>query len=118
MTLRLRLSQTALSRNVTHSGRVPRSAAARTRQNAGKRATSGHYGELLGGECTEPLVNAPASFMAPSDVNISLPLKGITPAQLGFIRIHDIQPLLINKRSGGAFCAFRNIPALTFVSPY
>ncbi|MCQ7723337.1 DUF3251 domain-containing protein, partial [Salmonella enterica] len=25
--------------------------------------------------------------------NISLPLKGITPAQLGFIRIHDIQPV-------------------------
>lgn len=39
------------------------------------------------------LVNAPASLRAPSDVNISLPLKGITPAQLGFIRIHDIQPV-------------------------
>ncbi|PXV41724.1 hypothetical protein AIN29_00770, partial [Salmonella enterica subsp. enterica serovar Newport] len=39
------------------------------------------------------LVNAPASLLAPSDVNISLPLKGITPAQLGFIRIHDIQPV-------------------------
>ncbi|ELY3371815.1 DUF3251 domain-containing protein [Salmonella enterica] len=39
------------------------------------------------------LLNAPASLLAPSDVNISLPLKGITPAQLGFIRIHDIQPV-------------------------
>ncbi|EKE2799371.1 DUF3251 domain-containing protein [Salmonella enterica] len=39
------------------------------------------------------LVSAPASLLAPSDVNISLPLKGITPAQLGFIRIHDIQPV-------------------------
>ncbi|EDV1734401.1 DUF3251 domain-containing protein [Salmonella enterica subsp. enterica] len=39
------------------------------------------------------LVNAPASLLAPSDVNISLPLKGITPARLGFIRIHDIQPV-------------------------
>lgn len=39
------------------------------------------------------LVNAPASLLAPSDVNIPLQLKGITPAQLGFIRIHDIQPV-------------------------
>ncbi|MGG5979146.1 DUF3251 domain-containing protein [Salmonella enterica] len=39
------------------------------------------------------LVNAPASLLAPSDVNIPLQLKGITPARLGFIRIHDIQPV-------------------------
>ncbi|EBS7633115.1 DUF3251 domain-containing protein [Salmonella enterica] len=39
------------------------------------------------------LVNAPASLLAPSDVNIPLQLQGITPAQLGFIRIHDIQPV-------------------------
>lgn len=39
------------------------------------------------------LVNAPASLLAPSDVNIPLQLKGLTPEQLGFIRIHDIQPV-------------------------
>ncbi|MGS9074016.1 DUF3251 domain-containing protein, partial [Salmonella enterica subsp. enterica serovar Infantis] len=39
------------------------------------------------------LVNAPASWLAPSDVNISLPLKGIPPAQFGFMRSHDSQPV-------------------------
>ncbi|EGE4659321.1 DUF3251 domain-containing protein [Salmonella bongori serovar 48:i:- str. 94-0708] len=39
------------------------------------------------------LVNAPASLLAPSDVNIPLQLKGLTPEQVGFIRIHDIQPV-------------------------
>ncbi|WP_446030017.1 DUF3251 domain-containing protein [Lelliottia amnigena] len=38
------------------------------------------------------LINAPASVLAPSDVDIPLQLSGITPDQLGFIRIHDIQP--------------------------
>lgn len=37
--------------------------------------------------------SAPASVLAPSDVAIPLKLNGITPAQLGFVRIHDIQPL-------------------------
>ncbi|MDR3103015.1 MAG: DUF3251 domain-containing protein [Yokenella regensburgei] len=39
------------------------------------------------------LINAPASVLAPSDVDIPLQLNGITPAQLGFIRVHDIQPV-------------------------
>lgn len=39
------------------------------------------------------LVNAPASVLAPSDVDIPLQLNGMTPDQLGFIRIHDIQPV-------------------------
>jgi hypothetical protein len=39
------------------------------------------------------LINAPASVLAPSDVDIPLQLSGITPKQLGFIRIHDIQPV-------------------------
>jgi hypothetical protein len=39
------------------------------------------------------LINAPASVLAPSDVDIPLQLNGITPDQLGFIRIHDIQPV-------------------------
>ncbi|EDQ2286339.1 DUF3251 domain-containing protein [Salmonella enterica subsp. arizonae] len=39
------------------------------------------------------LVNASASLLAPSDVNIPLQLKSITPERLGFIRIHDIQPV-------------------------
>ena len=38
------------------------------------------------------LINAPASTLAPSDVEIPLQLNGITPEQLGFVRIHDIQP--------------------------
>ena len=39
------------------------------------------------------LINAPASVLAPSDVDIPLQLNGLTPDQLGFIRIHDIQPV-------------------------
>lgn len=38
------------------------------------------------------LFTAPASVLAPSDVDIPLQLSGLTPDQLGFIRIHDIQP--------------------------
>jgi hypothetical protein len=37
------------------------------------------------------LISAPASILAPSDVDIPLRLN-VTPEQLGFIRIHDIQP--------------------------
>jgi hypothetical protein len=37
-------------------------------------------------------IEAPASVLAPSDVTIPLLLPGITPEQLGFVRIHDIQP--------------------------
>ena len=39
------------------------------------------------------LFTAPASILAPSDVDIPLQLNGLTPEQLGFIRIHDIQPV-------------------------
>ncbi|HHE5700125.1 TPA: DUF3251 domain-containing protein [Citrobacter amalonaticus] len=39
------------------------------------------------------LINAPASVLAPSDVDIPLQLNGITPERLGFVRIHDIQPV-------------------------
>lgn len=38
-------------------------------------------------------IDAPASILAPSDVTLPLRLSGITPDQLGFIRIHDIQPV-------------------------
>ena len=38
------------------------------------------------------LINAPASPLVPGDVEIPLQLNGITQDQLGFIRIHDIQP--------------------------
>ncbi|WP_279048405.1 DUF3251 domain-containing protein [Cedecea davisae] len=37
-------------------------------------------------------IEAPASILAPSDVSIPLRLSGITPEQLGFVRVHDIQP--------------------------
>jgi len=39
------------------------------------------------------LMSAPASTLAPSDVDVALQLNGITPEQLGFVRIHDIQPV-------------------------
>ena len=39
------------------------------------------------------LFTPPASILAPSDVDIPLQLNGLTPEQLGFIRIHDIQPV-------------------------
>lgn len=39
------------------------------------------------------LINAPASLLAPSDVDITLQLNGLTPDQSAFIRIHDIQPV-------------------------
>lgn len=39
------------------------------------------------------LINAPASVLAPSDVDIPLQLSGIRPEQPIFIRIHDIQPM-------------------------
>ncbi|HCM6212578.1 TPA: DUF3251 domain-containing protein [Klebsiella oxytoca] len=38
------------------------------------------------------LISAPASVLAPSDVGIPLRLNGVTPEQVGFVRIHDIQP--------------------------
>ncbi|EEZ4383190.1 MULTISPECIES: DUF3251 domain-containing protein [Escherichia] len=40
------------------------------------------------------LINAPASVLAPSDVDIPLQLNGISTDQLGFVRIHDIQPVM------------------------
>ncbi|MBJ9078201.1 SadB/YajI family lipoprotein [Citrobacter amalonaticus] len=39
------------------------------------------------------LINVPASVLAPSDVDIPLQLNNLTPDQLGFVRIHDIQPV-------------------------
>lgn len=38
------------------------------------------------------LISAPASILAPSDVDIPLQLSGIDPKQPVFVRIHDIQP--------------------------
>lgn len=40
------------------------------------------------------LINAPASLLAPSDVDIPLQLNGLTSGQAGFVRIHDIQPVV------------------------
>ena len=48
------------------------------------------------------LINAPASILAPSDVDIPLQLNGMSPDQLGFVRIHDIQPVS-PKHSDGEF---------------
>lgn len=51
--------------------------------------TTENYREV---DVRNQLINAPASVLAPSDVDIPLQLDGITPDQLGFVRIHDIQP--------------------------
>ena len=39
----------------------------------------------------DQLISAPASTLAPSDVDIPLRLN-VTPDKVGFIRVHDIQP--------------------------
>lgn len=58
------------------------------------------YGQILGTtdnyqevNVQNQLINAPASVLAPSDVDIPLQLNNLTPDQLGFVRIHDIQPV-------------------------
>ncbi len=42
-------------------------------------------------------IDAPASILAPGDISIPVRLPGITPDQLGFVRIHDIQPRDMNQ---------------------
>ena len=51
--------------------------------------TTDNYQEV---NVQDQLISAPASTLAPSDVDIPLRLNGVTPEQVGFIRIHDIQP--------------------------
>ncbi len=65
------------------------------------------WGQILGTtdnyEEVNPLtlpVSAPESLLVPSDVAIALEMPGIQPNQLGFIRIHDIQPSDPNWRPG------------------
>jgi hypothetical protein len=48
----------------------------------------------------DQLISAPASILAPSDVDIPLRLN-VTPDKVGFIRIHDIQPAAARKPSPG-----------------
>lgn len=45
-------------------------------------------------------VNAPKSILVPSDVAIPLELPGVQANQLGFVRVHDIQPSDPNWRPG------------------
>ncbi|MDL4617430.1 DUF3251 domain-containing protein [Citrobacter amalonaticus] len=52
--------------------------------------TTDNYQEI---NVQNQLITAPASVLAPSDVDIPLQLNGLTPDQLGFVRIHDIQPV-------------------------
>ena len=52
-------------------------------------ATTESYQEV---NVNSQLFTAPASVLAPSDIDIPLQLNGLTPDRLGFIRIHDIQP--------------------------
>lgn len=62
------------------------------------------------------LINAPASVLAPSDVDIPLQLKGISMDQLGFY-VSTTFNLLCSKRIAGRFCASRNIFSRHFVTP-
>ena len=52
--------------------------------------TTDNYQEM---NVKNELINAPASLLAPSDVDIPLQLNGLSLDQLGFVRIHDIQPV-------------------------
>mgnify|MGYP000470736629 CR=1 FL=1 len=56
----------------------------------GVKITTDNYQEV---NVQNQLVNAPASILAPSDVDIPLQINGLTPERLGFVRIHDIQPV-------------------------
>ncbi|MBA7845686.1 DUF3251 domain-containing protein [Klebsiella sp. RHBSTW-00484] len=51
--------------------------------------TTDNYQEV---NVQDQLISAPASTLAPSDVDVPLRLNGVTPEQVGFVRIHDIQP--------------------------
>jgi hypothetical protein len=78
------------SRNITHQGESndPLPALQRHRRVG---PDPGHHGELPGGEREESALHRPGQCFS-SDVDIPLQLSGLTPEQLGFIRIHDIQP--------------------------
>ena len=62
------------------------------------------------------LINAPASVLAPSDVDIPLQLKGMSVDQLGFVRIHDIQPVMQYTYCGAIVCVPQHLPR-HFVTP-
>ena len=62
------------------------------------------------------LINAPASVLAPSDVDIPLQLKGMSVDQLGFVRIHDIQPGIQYTYCGAIVCVPQHLPR-HFVTP-
>lgn len=62
------------------------------------------------------LVNAPASILAPSDVDIPLQINGLSPTSWDLFAFTTYS-LLANKLFCGTFCAFRNINSSPFVTP-
>lgn len=64
------------------------------------------------------LINAPASVLAPSDVDIPLQLKGISVDQLGFVRIHDIQPVMQQTYFGTILCVPQHLSPSFCYSAY
>lgn len=64
------------------------------------------------------LINAPASVLAPSDVDIPLQLKGISVEQLDFVRIHDIQPVMQQTYFGAILCVPQHLSPSFCYSAY
>lgn len=79
--------------DATYSGRIndPLPAFSGTVEYGQIQGTIDNFQEI---NVQNQLINAPASVLAPSDVDIPLQLKGISVDQLGFVRIHDIQPVM------------------------
>ena len=80
---------TALTLRIQGESNTPLPASSGTVEWGQIQGTTQDYQEV---NVHNQLINAPASVLAPSDVDIPLQLDGITPEQLGFVRIHDIQP--------------------------
>ena len=80
---------TALTLRISGESNTPLPAFTGTVEWGQIQGTTEQYEEV---NVQNQLFSAPASVLAPSDVDIPLQLNGVTPEQLGFVRIHDVQP--------------------------
>ena len=80
---------TALTLRISGESNTPLPAFTGTVEWGQIQGTTEQYQEV---NVQNQLFSAPASVLAPSDVDIPLQLNGVTPEQLGFVRIHDVQP--------------------------
>ena len=64
------------------------------------------------------LINAPASVLAPSVVDIQLQLNRISVEQLDFVRINDIQPDMQYRYFGAILCVTQNLSPSFCYSAY